>query len=443
MRRTPYQSKLVKTWNFFADHFRLQRACAPKFSVEALLSAARRATGLYDFGDPSFLHPLRVFLQSLDESGDLHHFGRFSMKKFLLMILTDRLRLVELWKKHPEILRRSVKKPIIILGLPRTGTSLLVNLLAQDPAHRCLANWETTASPLPPKKIGRREDDPRRRLDKFYLRFMDYLAPHFKNIHEFHLDGPEECTPILFHEFVAQALALTFNVPAYSRWLNNASHAAAYRHHKRVLQTLQWTYPGKRWLLKAPGHIAALDDLLVVYPDACLVQTHRDPVKAVTSWASLNTAFRGIYARAVDQEETGRQTLDRLDADLNKFLRDRRRHEAQRLFDIQYRDLVRDPLAEVRRLYAHFALPLSAEPEERMRSFLVKDREERKERSGHQYAPEDFGLTAAGIRERFQKYVAEYELAPQEREKAKAADGVRRDEAAMEVVTGREISRVG
>jgi hypothetical protein len=429
MDRTPYQSKLVKTWNFVAAHCRLKRVCAPQFSVESLLSDARRASGLYDFGEPSFVGPLHVFLKSLDETGDLHPFGRFSMEKFLLMILTNRLGLVELWKKHPEILRLPVKKPILILGLPRTGTSLLVNLLAQDPTHRCLANWETTVSQLPPKKITRHADDPRRRTGKIYMRFMDYLAPHFQQIHKFQLDGPEECTPILFQEFVSQALALalTFNVPAYSRWLNDASHAAAYRNHRRILQKLQWTYPGERWLLKAPGHITALDELLAVYPDACLVQTHRDPVKAVSSWASLNTAFRGLYARSVDPEETGRQTLARLDVDLNKFLRDRRRHDARRFFDIKYRDLVRDPLGEVRRLYAHFALPLSPATEERMKAFLAQNRRERQEQRTHQYAPEDFGLTAKGIRDRFLDYIVEYDLVPQEREVANSSAAVRRE----------------
>jgi hypothetical protein len=330
----------------------------------------------------------------------------------LLLILTERLKLVELWKNHPEILRLPVQKPVIILGLPRTGTSLLVNLLAQDPAHRCLANWETTVSALPPRKNVRREADPRRRTGKIFMRFMDYLAPHFKKIHTFHLDGPEECTLILFQEFVAQALALTFNVPAYSRWLDNASHAAVYRHHKRVLQTLQWTYPAERWLLKAPGHIAALDELLAVYPDACIVQTHRDPVKAVSSWASLNTAFRGIYAKTVDAEETGRQTLERLDFDLNKFLRDRRRHDPRRFGDVQYQALVKNPLGAVRSLYAHFDLPLSATTERRMRTFLERDRKENRE---HQYAPENFGLTPEVIRNRFQEYLTEFNLAPEER----------------------------
>jgi hypothetical protein len=330
--------------------------------------------------------------------------------------------------------------------LPRTGTSLLVKLLAQDPAHRVLTNWETTLSPLPPRNPCRMSADPRRSRAKWLLKFQSHLAPRLSAIHDFHLDGPEECTTLLMQEFTALAMAVMFNVPAYSQWLNDASHAAAYRHHKRVLQTLQWTYPGERWLLKAPGHVAALDELLAVYPDACIVQTHRDPTKAVSSCAALGNVFRGICANPVNAAETGRQTLERLAIDLNRFLRRRRELDARRFFDVQYRDLVRDPLNEARRLYAHFGLPLTAETEERMRSFLVNDRKERKERGGHQYAPEDFGLTAEGIRERFKDYSAAYDLAPKEGEKAKAGDGVRREAAAVEVAEvamGKEISRVG
>lgn len=126
------------------------------------------------------------------------------------------------------------------------------------------------------------------------MKFQNYLAPHMKDLHHFYLDGPEECTPILLHEFTTQSLAGMFNVPSYSEWLDTASHTATYYRHKQVLQTLQWKYPSKRRLLKSPSHIEAIEEALEVYPNANLIQMHRDPVKAVFSFAGLCAAFRGI-----------------------------------------------------------------------------------------------------------------------------------------------------
>jgi hypothetical protein len=239
------------------------------------------------------------------------------------------------------------------------------------------------------------------------MKFQHYLAPQMRDLHTFHLDGPEECTSLLMQEFTTQALAGMFNVPSYSEWLDTAPHTATYHQHKRILQTLQWKYPGERWLLKSPAHTEAIESALEVYPDARLIQMHRDPVKAVSSFASLCAAFRGIYSQSIDPNEVGLQALTRMAVDFNRYLEQRPECDASRFLDLQYHDLVRDPLDTVRRIYNRFELVLSTVAEERMRTFLAK---ERKSKSSHRYSPEDFGLTPQRIRQHFQAYIDAFDI---------------------------------
>ena len=383
------------------------RLMSPVFSLDELMASARREAGNPDFGTTTFVEPLERFLKSVEDTGDLHPFGRFYLKKIITGLLVNRLKLVGLWNHHPEILSETIHSPLIILGLPRTGTSYLFTLLAQDPAHRYLSNWEATVSQVPPEGTYTYKTDPRRKLGKFLMRFQHYLAPQMSDLHTFYLDGPEECTPLLMQEFTTLALAGMLNVPAYSEWLDTASHTATYHHHKRILQTLQWKYPGDRWLLKSPAHIEAVDTIREVYPDAHLVQMHRDPVKAVSSFASLCAAFRGISTRSIDFRELGLQVIDRLAVDFERYLAQRRVCDSSPFLDIQYNDLVRDPLGTVRRIYNQFELVLSAEAEERMQAFLAK---ERGSTSPHRYSPQDFGLTPELIRHRFQAYIDAFDI---------------------------------
>ncbi|MBQ0720351.1 MAG: sulfotransferase [Gammaproteobacteria bacterium] len=325
----------------------------------------------------------------------------------LVGLLTNRAKLQALWGQHPEILEQSISAPFIILGLPRTGTSFLFDLLAEDPAHRYLTNWEATVGQVPPPGSYSWANDPRRKLGRYLLRFQNYLVPQMKDIHTFRLDGPEECTSLLMQEFSTLAIASMFNVPAYSQWLNSADHVPTYRHFKRILQTLQWKYPGERWLLKSPSHIDAVGSILKVFPDARFVQTHRDPVKAIASYASLCAAFRGICSKSVDLHEVGEQALDRLATDFDRYLAVRKQCDSSSFVDLQYDDLVDDPLGTVSSIYQHFGLDFSDAAQTNMKAFLAQEREGG---GSHSYKPEDFGLTAKGIRDRFQNYISTFNV---------------------------------
>ncbi|MEZ0175032.1 MAG: sulfotransferase [Candidatus Reddybacter sp.] len=395
-----YQSALVGSWNFTARV--LPRGTRlPSLELSHLLSAAVKAGRAEDFGSDDFREPLQQLLASLEEGDNLHPFGRFYIKQMLVGLLVNRLKLVELWKHQPQVLNERITAPLIILGLPRTGTSFLFELLAQDPAHRYLTNWEATVAQVAPEGNYSWEKDPRRKLGRRLMRFQNYLAPQMREIHSFHLDGPEECTPLLMQGFSTLAIASMFNVPQYSEWLNTASHTETYRHFKKILKTLQWKYPGERWLLKSPSHIEAVDSLLGVFPDARLVQIHRDPVKAVASFASLSATFRGICSSKVDMEELGQQALSRLSRDFSTYLRVRKNCDSSRFFDLMYRDLITDPTASVDRVYQHFGMKLSKEAGQQMRQYLGRKREG----GGHNYSPEDFGLSAAQIRDQFGDYI--------------------------------------
>jgi len=324
----------------------------------------------------------------------------------LVGLLTNRAKLEVQWEQHPAILEQPIKAPLIILGLPRTGTSFLFDLLSEDPEHRYLTNWEATVGQVPPPGNYSWANDPRRKLGRHLLRFQNYLIPQMKDIHTFHLDGPEECTSLLMQGFSTLAIAAMFNVPSYSQWLTTADHEPTYVHFKRILQSLQWKYPGERWLLKSPSHIDAVDSILKVFPDARFVQMHRDPVKAVASFASLCAAFRGLCSNSVDMAEVGEQALDRLAIDFERYLMVRKQCDSASFVDLQYRDLVDKPMTTVGAIYQHFDLPFSSVAQANMRAYLDKPREG----GGHQYQPEDFGLTAEGIRSRFQAYIDTFNI---------------------------------
>ena len=379
---------------------------SPAISVDSLVSAAMKSAKLRDFGGDTFLEPLSQFVDSLGQAAELHPFGRFYIKQMLSSLLANRLQLIDLWARQPEILDQSITSPIIILGLPRTGTSFLFNQLAEDPCHRSLSNWEATVAQVPPHGRYDWAGDPRRRIGRYALRLQNYLAPQMREIHTFYLDGPEECTPLLMQGFATLAMAAMFDVPAYSQWLSTADHEPTYVHFKRILQTLQWKYPGERWLLKSPSHIDAVDSILKVFPDARFVQAHRDPVKAVASFASLCASFRGVCSSSVDMHEVGEQALDRLATDFERYLEVRKQCDSSSFFDLQYRDLLAEPLATVGEIYEHFNLPFSTEAKLKMGVYLNKDRDG----GGHQYRPEDFGLTAESIRSRFQVYIDTFNI---------------------------------
>jgi hypothetical protein len=368
-----------------------------------MLATASRRTGLHDFGDPSFREPLERLLRSLESEARLNLVGRIAAREDLTGMLMNRLFLERDRERHPGIAEQQIRRPLIITGMPRSGSTFLHGLLAQDPTSRVPLHWELRF-PSPPPERATRDTDPRVERAARHIRWFHRLAPEFRKIHPVGARLPEECVVVLSHAFLSFEFSSTWFVPSYQSWLEQQDLEPAYRYHRRFLQHLQWGCPGERWLLKAPPHLPGLGALFTVYPDADVIVTHRDPLQVVASIASLHVVLRRTFSRAVDPLAVGPEVSRMLADDVRRgfALRDGGCAPPERFLDVWYTQLMADPLAVVRRIYRHFDLELSPEAEERMRTYLATHP---KDHVGpHVYSLAQFGLDPDVERERYRAY---------------------------------------
>jgi Sulfotransferase family len=376
----------------------------------ALLDEAVRNTGLSDFGGDSFRRPLRIFLDSLAQEAQLNFVGRVLARSDILNLLENRLRMTETRQRNPEIDAVQVTRPIFITGLPRSGTSILHELLAQDPANRVPLAWEVR-SPCPPPESATYETDPRIEQADLEIRFWNHVVPEYPTMHELGAKIPVECIMLTMHEFLSDQLSGTHQVPTYAAWLARTDMRPAYAYHRQMLQLLQWRAPRQRWVLKAPSHMATLDALLAVYPDARIIQTHRDPLKVMGSVASILYATAWVRSDGLDAE----QVLQWFGGESCSFLLENAMRvrnsgivDAQQFFDVRYQDLTQDPFGTIRGIYEHFGVPYSAEAEARMRAYLAAKPKDK--HGAHQYAFEDTGFDLETERRRFAAYQERYRV---------------------------------
>ena len=360
---------------------------------DSLVAAARRSSGLREFGDEAFREPLRTLLDSLEGEGRLHPFGRFMMRQTLVRALVTRLRLAAAEARHPEVARQPVEAPIFITGLQRTGTTLLHRLLACDPALRSLPSWEAL-DPVPePERLlsarGPVERDPRMRPAETAERALRYLAPTFFAIHPVEAHEPEEDVLLLDVSFVSPTADATVGLPGYSRWFAEVDQRPAYADLRRLVRFLLWQRPG-RWLGKTPHHLEQLDALLHVFPDARVIQTHRDPLRVVASFSSMMLHARGVFSDAVEPREVGADIVRKTLRAVERGMASRDRLPKSSFLDVDYRRLVADPLKEVRRVYDFLELALPAQTEQRMRAWLAGNPQHK--HGVHRYSLEDFGI---------------------------------------------------
>jgi hypothetical protein len=381
-----------------------------RLDAEALCAAARRRTGLSDFGDGAFREPLGRLVASLESEARLTPFGRFVARRDLLRLLENRLRWHDTLLRHPEIGAREVRAPLFVIGLPRTGTSILHELLAQDGANRVPMTWEVM-HPWPPPERASFETDPRIARVEAHLRGIDRVLPGFQAMHPMGARLPQECVALTAHDFASMIFHTSYRVPGYQAWLERADLRGVYAGHRRWLQYLQWRCPAERWVLKSPGHLWALDALLAVYPDARIVQTHRDPLAVLASLASLITKLRGLASDAVDPHEIGADWAQRLAAGLRAAseARERAAPAAAQFLDVRFTDLVGRELEQVRRIYEHFGMDLRPEASERMRRFLAENPRDKHGR--HRYSLTFAGLEADALRPAFADYQERFDVA--------------------------------
>ncbi len=373
----------------------------------SLLAAARGEAKLEDFGPETFLPGLRVLLESLEREAQLNAFGRYFARRQVLELLVCRLRLVAWRKAHPEVEAQRIARPLFVLGLPRTGTTLLYSLLALDPAHRSPLSWEID-EPCPPAEAASYGSDPRIAKSEWRFAQLRQLARGIEAIHPVGAALPQECIVITASEFASIRFEMCFDVPSYQRWLLAADMRGCYAWHKRFLQHLQSRFAKQRWVLKSPGHLGTIDALLSEYPDALIVQTHRDPRRVVPSVSSLEWTLRQVASDALHPHALGKQQLRAWSETLRMGMRGREKHaaKANQFVDLHFHEIAADAVGCVRRVYAHFGLALTPAFEQRMRDYVAAH--PREEHGAHRYTLAGFGLRADEVDEAFADYTARF-----------------------------------
>lgn len=373
----------------------------------SLLTAAQHQTGLSDWGDEGFLRPLQILLDSLEREANLTFLGRCLQRRYCLRLLTNRLLLQRDFQQFPAIAAVPIRRPLFVLGLPRTGTTLLHNLLAQDPSNRWTRLWELTF-PSPPPDGAKPALNAQRIADtRRIVRGYDFIAPHFAIAHRLNPLGPEECNSFFEHDFANLLFELRAHIPTYSAWLERQEMLTQYRYYRQQLQLLSWRCPGERWLLKAPAHLLHLAALLAVFPDACIVQTHRDPLTVVPSMCSLAAIAQSAFTDPVDCQAIGQHWLGRWSRGIAQAMAVRQSAPSEQFCDVQYGDLVRDPVGTVRRIYAAFDLPFPPILAENIHRWLAEN--PRHKHGAHRYSLDQFGLSATEVKGAFADYCQQFQ----------------------------------
>ena len=374
--------------------------------LDAIIAKAREATGLADLGDPVVLEGLEVLVKASNEEAHLSEAGAQRWEAMMVSTLANRLRIVDHLKRHPELLERPVEKPTFVFGLPRTGTTLTINLLSADPARRCFLRWEALNS-APPAEAGQLHSDPRYVAEQQKLEAAIKHMPQIAAIHYEDADSPTECQYSMGLSFCAQIFDSNVRIPSYRRWFFNTSYRPTFDFHKQLLQLLQ-ANNGGRWTLKNPWHPLFLNDLTAVYPDAQLVMTHRDPVEVVGSACSLIRHVRPMFSDQVDLREIADTMIETFDLMIARQNAYRDKHGEDSIFDIQYAEQLRDPIGQMRKLYAHFDEGFTPAAEAAMAKLMSENPQGK--HGKHSYSLAEFGLTEAGVRAHFKDYCERYKI---------------------------------
>jgi hypothetical protein len=389
--------------------------------VERLVEQAQEQTGLSDLADADWREGLDRLLDAFEDEARLSEIGRAVVENDLVGYLVRRLELTQWRKEHPSIATADVTQPIVVIGQARTGTTILHDLLAQDPASRVPLAWEVDR-PVPPPQTATYTTDPRIAETEAVQEMVDLVIPGFRSMHPVGAQLAQECVRITGAAFRSMIFPTQYRVPSYGHWLlHEADMAPAYRWHRAYLQHLQSEHraerPGgagaspARWVLKSPGHLWCLDALLAEYPDALLVQTHRDPLKIIASVSSLMSLLRRLATDDPTMQECADEFSDYILLGLDRSVDARENGTVgpDRVVDVQFADFMSDQIGTIRTIYDHFGMELASEVEERMRAFL---RDHPQDKHGtHTYTFADTGLDAAETRDRAQRYQAYFDVA--------------------------------
>ena len=375
--------------------------------AEQLIDGAVAESGLSDFGDDGFRTGLDALLSSFEQEAEPNAIGGPTLEALVTSTLVGRLRVIDWWKSHPELADERIVEPIFIIGVSRSGTTALSHLLSVDPAVRAPRQWEIQ-KPTPPPEAATYETDERylAAIEADKNSVIHALNPTFKAMHYDPPNMPTECVPVMAQNLVSLQFNAMFNLPSYAEFVLSVDHVPTYEHQKRVYQLLQSRHAG-RWVLKTPHHPLAIDAIATVYPDARFVWTHRDPATCIASTASISCGLGSTFSDA-DHRLAAGGVWTTLLTEMIERSEDARTRHGDRFIDVDYRQLVADPLATTAALYDDLGIELTVEAHDRMAAHV---REHRQHRFGkHEYELADFGLDRVEFDDRLAGYRSKYEL---------------------------------
>jgi hypothetical protein len=379
------------------DPFRLN-------SDKLLKKAARRAAFKGELPASTQLG-LRKLVDSINTEAQVNPFGSLAIKGLLERTLHGRMKVEQTLDSNPAILDREIRQPVFIIGMPRTGTTILHALMHEDPAHRSPLAWECLLPHPVPRPVNFTSNTSLRTVEKEFGQLFK-LVPDFERKHHMAADSPQECIGINFLDFNSFQTCAQVYIPGYLDWFtNNADRLSTMRFHKRFLQYLEsGGVGGERWLLKSPVHLMRLEEIFEVYPDARIIMTHRHPAKVIPSAASLISSVRSLYSDEEDPVRSGAEQSEVWNSYFSRFLESRKKlNKEDQIIDLMFDDFVKDQMDMVRSIYQRFDWNLSEEAERKMRAFL--DANPKDKHGAHNYTLEQFGLTESGIEEQYRNYI--------------------------------------
>ena len=376
------------------------------FSADELEDGAHSATGLRDFGSLYYREGLERTVDALNNEAELSEIGNTIQHATISNALIQRLKVEDTYAQHPEIDDEVVGGPVFVIGLPRTGTTALSQLVAADPQFRSLRMWESQA-PTPPPETATQDSDPRIAQAEEGLRMLDEMFPLMKTMHNSAATAATECQDLMGMSFRTFHFDGAVRVPSYLDWLMHCDMRETYTFHRRVLKLLQWHCPPTLWHLKTPVHMFALDALIDAYPNAKFLWSHRDPAKVMGSVCSLIRYVRSWSSDRDDPEELGAEQLDSWAEAVRRAMDFRQRLGDSRFADVAFADLQHDPVDTLRVGYASLGLTFSEDSERAVEQWA--DEHKPGSRGAHDYELSDYGLTPEGVRERFGDYLRTYD----------------------------------
>jgi hypothetical protein len=379
-----------------------------ELSADRLFDDAIALTGLDDFGpDPTFRDRVGVYVSALRREANLSPVGRVTQYTQVRQLLMNRLLVEDLVKRHPEIAQIEIKRPIVIVGMPRTGTTHLHNLMASDPALRALPYWESLEPVLAPgERAAAGQPDPRIERAEIATSTLDLLMPYFARMHEMTAEHVHEEIQLLAVDFSTMLFETTAIVPTWRDYYATHDQTPHYRYLRKMLQVCQWQRGGTRWVLKSPQHLEQFRALLAVFPDATFVVTYRDPIAIVASFVTMVTYTARMSAASIDPHAYGRYWSVRIEQMLYACARDHGLLPGDRTVDVHFRDFMRDDIATVQSIYDVAQQPFSEASRAAMGTFMAEHPRGRYGRVHYDLA--DFGLDERELRDRFQFYVERF-----------------------------------